>query len=131
MNGWLRGIAGIVCPLIVLISAGCGGGAQQVAKEASTLKPLMVLYGQFMGQHRGQPPASEEEFKAYVKSVDPNFFQTFAVKDADALFISPRDSQPYAIIYGPASGPPGPGGQPVVAYEQQGVGGKRYVASML
>ena len=35
------------------------------------------------------------------------------------------------VLYGAPDGPPGPGGAPVIAYEQEGVGGKRFVASSL
>ncbi|MFO0816875.1 MAG: hypothetical protein U1A77_02960 [Pirellulales bacterium] len=111
--------------------SGCGGTAEKAAQEASNLKPLMVLYGQYIGMHRGQPPASEAEFKAYIKSVKPEVLKSLGAENPDSLFTSSRDQKPYVIIYGPASGPPGPAGQPVVAYEQEGVGGKRYVASTL
>lgn len=110
---------------------GCGSNARKVSQETSNLKPLMVFYGQFAAQHRGQPPANEEEFKTYVKSQAPSALESLGVKDPESLFVSSRDNKPYIIIYGPASGPPGPGGQPVIAYEQQGVGGNRYVASTL
>ena len=53
------------------------------------------------------------------------------VTDPAKLWISSRDKQPYVILYGPVSGPPGPAGQPVIAYESKGVGGKRFVASSL
>ena len=48
--------------------------------------------------------------------------------DVESLFVSPRDGQPYVVRYGLKFGGPSPGGSPVVAYEQTGVGGYRYVA---
>jgi len=54
-----------------------------------------------------------------------------ANRDADSLFISPRDGKPYVVLYGRSKGPPGPGGAPVVAYEQEGRGGRRFVASSM
>ncbi|MFO0870306.1 MAG: hypothetical protein U0935_15360 [Pirellulales bacterium] len=111
--------------------AGCNDTAAKISQESSNLKPLMVLYGQYVGTHRGQPPANEAEFKAYVKALDPAALKSLGVTDVDGLFVSSRDNKPYVILYGPASGPPGPAGQPVIAYEQEGVAGKRYVASTL
>jgi hypothetical protein len=113
-----------------LLAAACGSNENKVKQESSNLKPLMVLYGRYIGQHRGQPPPNEAAFKEFVKSTGAAELPAGA-KDADSLFTSTRDNQPYVIIYGPAKGPAGPGGQPVVAYEQQGVDGKRYVASTL
>jgi len=123
MRGWFV--------LAACVVAGCGQNTAKLEQETSNLKPLMVLFGQYTGQHRGQPPASEEEFKAYIKTVDPAALESLGVKDAESLFTSTRDKKPYVILYGGANGPPGPAGQPVVAYEQDGVGGKRYVASTL
>lgn len=117
--------------LACCVAVGCGYTEAKISQETSNLKPLTVLYGQYVGQHRGQPPASEAEFKAYIKSLNAEVLQSLGAKDAESLFISSRDMKPYVIIYGPASGPPGPAGQPVIAYEQEGVGGKRYVASNL
>ncbi|MCU0877742.1 MAG: hypothetical protein MUF06_08175 [Pirellulaceae bacterium] len=114
----------------VALAAGCGN-PEKVAQESSNLKPLVVLYGQFIGQHRGKPPADEAEFKAFVQKVDPERLKSFQVTDVDSMFISSRDNQPYVVRYGKLEGPAGPAGQPVVAYEQTGVDGKRYVASAI
>lgn len=111
--------------------AGCGGSAAQKAEEASTLKPLMVLYGRYVGQHRGKPPADEAEFRKYVEAQSPQDLANIGVTDPAKLWVSSRDSQPYVIRYGAVTGPPGPAGMPVVAYEAKGSGGKRYVASSL
>jgi hypothetical protein len=56
------------------------------------------------------------------------------VSSIEELFVSPRDGKPYKILYGEAakkapSG--GPAGAPVIAYEQQGQGGRRWVASAM
>lgn len=126
----LTAVAGVV-GLLLAVGAGCGSNQAKVDQETSNLKPLSVLYGQFIGQHRGQPPKDEAEFKAFVKALDPSVLKALNVADAESLFISSRDKQPYGIVYGAASGPPGPAGQPVVIYEQIGVGGRRYVASTL
>ena len=121
----------VAVAVVAFAVPGCGNPAKEKARESSTLKPLMVLYGQYVGQHRGEPPANEEEFKTFIRAVDPALLESFSVKSADELFVSSRDHKPYVIFYGAVTGPPGPAGQPVVAYEQEGFEGKRYVASML
>ena len=110
---------------------GCGGQRASREREESNLKPLAVFYGQFTGRHRGRSPANEAEFKEFLRSLSSEQLATFNVTDPESLFVSPRDQEPYVIIYGSPSGPPGPGGAPVIAYEQVGVGGKRFVASSI
>jgi hypothetical protein len=115
---------------LALSLAGCNNTAQEAAQEASNIKPLAIFYGQYVGRHQGQPPPNEAEFKAFVKE-NPAIVQGLSIADPEGLFISSRDNKPYVVIYGAATGPPGPGSQPVVIYEQEGVNGMRYVASSL
>ena len=115
---------------VVAATMGCGG-PDHVAEEASTLKPLAILYGRYIAQNRGQPPANEAAFRAFVEKEGPSLLEQFEAKDVSSLFVSSRDKKPYTILYGPLTGPPGPAGQPVFAYEQEGVGGMRLVASSL
>jgi len=117
--------------LLWVLAIGCGTQRESQEREESNLKPLAIFYGQFTGRHRGQPPASEAEFKEFVRSLPGDRLAGFNVSDPESLFISSRDGQPYVVIYGASNGPPGPGGSPVVAYEQTGKGGKRFVASSL
>lgn len=93
------------------------------------MKPLAIFYGQYTGSHRGQPPASEEEFKTYLKTIRPEALKSLNVTDIESLLISSRDKKPYVIRYGKVQGPAGPGGMPVFAYEQDGIDGRRYVAT--
>ena len=115
----------------LLCLAGCGSQSQSKPREQSNLKPLSIFFGQYRGQHRGEAPASEAEFKAFLGTISKEQLASFGVQDVNSLFLSTRDQKPYVILYGDASknNPPGPAGFPVVAYEQEGVGGKRFVAS--
>lgn len=119
--------------VLCLAAVGCSSHQVNLEEEQSNLKPLATLYGQFIGQHRGQPPANEAEFKAFVKAQGADLLASFHVTDAEQLFVSSRDGKPYVVVCGPAAmqGPPGPAGSPVVLYEQEGVGGKRFVASSM
>jgi hypothetical protein len=113
---------------------GCERAASK-ATESSTIKPLAVFYGQFTGMHKGQPPANEAEFKEFIRNLPPESLKSLNVTDVESLFVSSRDKQPYIVKYGQASGSvgapgkAGPGGMPVIAYEQVGVDGKRYIAT--
>ena len=120
-----------VVALACLAASGCGSQSKSLPREQSGLKKIAVLYGRFLSQHRGQPPANEAEFKKFVHALPPGDLESFGVDDSDRIFISSRDEKPYIIIYGPPKGPPGPGGSPVIAYEQEGKDGKRWVASDL
>jgi hypothetical protein len=119
--------------LLVCVFAGCGRsetGSQET--EGSPLKPLGIHYGRFIGQHRGQPPKDEAEFKAYLATVSADELKQFKVASVDELFVSKRDGQPHVVVYGTTTNPAiGQGGAPVIAYEKQGVGGKRYVATSM
>jgi hypothetical protein len=119
------------CPALLLMAvSGCTQNASQPT-ESSNMKPLAVHYGTYINRHGGQPPANEEEFKAYLKTVSPEALKSFNVTDAESLLVSTRDKKPYVIRYGKVTGPAGPGGMPVFAYEQEGVGGKRYIATLV
>ena len=123
---------GAIALVLLGVVAGCGDkGRPNQAQEDSPLKPIALFYGEY--QHRGQPPASEAEFKAFLK--DPKIAERlnkdFKITDIDKMFVSPRDNKPFVIYYGTMSKNSGSGGAPVVGYEQQGVNGKRFVASAL
>jgi hypothetical protein len=116
--------------VLLVAVAGCQTRTQSRAAQESTMKPLAVMYGQYLGAHRGVPPANEQQFCDFLKEKTADLAR-FGVKDVDSLFVSTRDQKPYVILYGKLTGPPGPAGQPVFAYEQVGSGGNRFVATSL
>jgi len=98
------GLLGAVLPIALLAAlAGCQA-QKEAAQEASTLKPLALLYGQFTGQHRGQPPKSEAEFKAFIEAKGKPLLASFGVADVESLFTSSRDKKPYVVRYGAVTG---------------------------
>jgi hypothetical protein len=118
-------LAGLAC----MATAGCHSRSESRPREQSGLKQLVLIYGHYLSRHRGRPPANEAEFKKYVDSLRPADLASFGVDDVSQIFLSNRDGKPYVVIYGQAKGPSGPDGSPVIAYEQDGKGGKRWVAS--
>ncbi len=146
MYAWLRGnnlqasCCGTSCYLALgcVVLLGCSTHNEGQSQEESNLKPLAIFYGQYTGEHQGQGPASEAEFKKYVESLNSEALSSFGITDPSSIFISSRDKKPYVIIYGAGGGiPDGTGGDaglaggPVIAYEQEGVGGKRFIATSL
>jgi hypothetical protein len=114
-----------------LAATACNSRKKTLEREQSGLKKLSVLYGQFLSQHGGQPPANKDEFKKFVTSLASGDSSSAGVDNPEKVFISDRDNKPYVVLYGKPKGPPGPAGSPVIAYEQEGKGGKRWVASAL
>jgi hypothetical protein len=115
--------------VLACLATGCSSRAKETAREQSHLRRLALVYGRFLSQHRGQPPANEAEFKKFAQSIPAANLAAFGISDPNGIFVSNRDKKPYIVIYGKPKGPPGPGGSPVIAYEQEGKGGKRFVAS--
>ncbi len=117
--------------LFLSVASGCFSRPDNVERENSTIKPLAVAYGSYISSHRGVPPANEEGFRQHLQNTWENLKNFHQLTSVDDLLISNRDKQPYVILYGDVTGPKGPAGMPVVAYEKTGVNGKRFVASSL
>lgn len=109
---------------------GCGGRSQSADTESSNLKPLAVLYGKFVGANRGRGPKDENEFRAFIKSRPQSEIEGFGIKDPESLFTSSRDKKPYKFKFEAKQAVPGQSAN-IFAWEQDGVGGKRYVAGTL
>lgn len=123
---------GVLCRAMIiscsLMLAGCGGEQQAAAqRESSHLKPLVVIYGQYLAR-TGQPPPSEEVFKKFVAERGTPLLTKIGIDVVDDVFVSERDGQPYVVVYG---SPPEGLARDLVAYEQTGVDGKRLVGYSL
>ena len=123
--------------VIIPLSLGCSAGkkaSDNMAKEQSRLKMLANYYTSFVSQNMGRVPPNEQIFKQFVQKKLPNRQPDQQKVSLEEIFISERDQKPFVVLYGPAaqSGPRnGPAGMPVVMYEQDGVGGRRLVASSM
>ena len=117
---------GIATFIAILAASGCGPSKQQMEQE-SNIKAITVAYGRYFQSNRGQPPATEADFRAFVEKMPAD---QLGVPDPASMWTSSRDNLPYVVVYGPNPNPPGPSG-PVVIYESKGVNGKRYIGTSL
>jgi hypothetical protein len=106
-----------------------GCNSQQSGSDGTTgvprIKGLTALYISFMNNNAGRPPASEDEFKRYVAEKGGPVFDSAGVSTAEEMFISPRDNEPYVILYGNDAAKLLSRG--IVAHERTGVNGSRLV----
>jgi hypothetical protein len=88
--------------------------------ESENLSKIEWAYDRAL-QKLGRPPADAEQLKPFLKEYG----------DPEQILRSPRDGEPYVVIYGAqirkASGMP----PPVWAYEKVGSGGKRWVMTVM
>lgn len=108
---------------VAVVLTGCPA-EQPVVSESQdgSMRALAMGYGQFVAQNRGRPPKNEAQFRKFFEA-NPLFLDGFGVESIDDVFVSPRDNEPYEIVYGKRA--------KIVAYEKVGVDGKRIVADDL
>jgi len=109
--------------------AGCGPeqAAEEMSRRSSNLKALAVLYRQYATQNGGYPPAHEEEFKAFIQGQGFEQYDSETITKLEDFFISPRDGQPYIVVYGD-----GRNQLPeILAYERVGTVTGRWVVSSM
>lgn len=109
---------------------GSGGGTAPADGEDAHARKFASLLLRYKGTHKGQSPASDAAFKAYVKTLPAGELSELKIdpNDPDKWFVSPRDNQPYVLRFDrkAASAVPGVGEEPVIAHEKTGKDGKRY-----
>jgi hypothetical protein len=88
------------------------------------MRAFAIAFGQFTGQNRGRPPKNEEQLRKFIEQMGPAWMESHGVDSVDELFTSPRDGQPYVVLYGRRR-------SKVIAYEAEGKDGKRFVADDL
>ena len=109
---------------------GCSTQPAPAPKVEVDLRQLAVLYGRFVGQHQGQSPKDEVEFRTFVEESELNELKARGIENVDSFFSSPRDGKPYVVKYGLKMSAPDAQGGPVIAHEQEGKNGRRNVAFM-
>ena len=105
---------------ILLVLAGCSSSPAVKPDETQNLRKIQTAYDAAARQ-LGRPPANLDELRPHLASLG----------DADAILRSPRDGQPYVIVWGvdprqARTMPP-----PLVAYEKAGANGKHYALTVM
>lgn len=109
------------CILIV----GCS--SEKPADDETKLMHLVDFQRQFAEEHDGQEPQSADELQEWVGQLDPQELTARQISDVHSLFVSSRDGKPFVIV--PRSKAATTSDQNrIVAYEQTGVDGQRWVA---
>jgi hypothetical protein len=110
--------------LTVLALAGCGS-KQSTPVDRSQFQSLVTLYSSLIKW--GSPPKNEADFKAAFSGKLKPVIDALKLTDLEGIFTG-RDGKPVVVIYGPR---PANMKADLVAYEQDGVDGKRLVGSSL
>ena len=108
---------GVVSLLALVNSAGCSPDVPnaQTADTATNLMMLYRAYVEFTNENQ-VPPTSESDLESYIEP------ENFA-----SAFVSPRDNKPYKIYWGTPIVLSRHNDGAVIAHEQEGDDGKRYL----
>jgi hypothetical protein len=112
--GWLLALG-------MVAGHGCGSQDSSMPATDEKFKQVMILYSTLFNSTG--PPTSEAEFKEKINGRLKTYSERLGVTDVEALFVG-RDGKPIVILYGKRNLHPR---DDVVAYEQEGVAGKRMV----
>jgi len=104
---------------------GCSGSTESARQRESSHLRALVTFFNYAATKLGHRPANEAELKSFIAANGAQTLETSHISNADELFVSERDGEPFVVLYGPA--PSGPA-RDVIAYERTGVGGHRLVA---
>ena len=113
-----RRVSDLVLLVSVVALVGCREDATQARqRQSSHLRSLLTLFN-LAESKLGHRPASEAEFKSFIKDKGQATLDALHLASVDDLFISDFDGQPFVVLYGEQ--PKGPTHE-VVACEQKGV----------
>lgn len=121
----------LVAAVLLGFLAGCTSHDAAHATSDPTAKVRLTRLTKFYTTYtalKKKPPANEEAFKEYLRSLprDEKVAAGVVGDDVDGLFVSPRDGKKYHIEYGKVIRPTGK--NQAWAWEETGQAGKRYVA---
>jgi hypothetical protein len=111
--------------LFAVVATGCGEHNSNPELRESNLRLVAVLYSQYVSAHGGEAPRDADDFRVFVKSLGSGVLERVGLAGCDELLASPRDGKPFVIKYRDVDWKL----DNVIAYEQQGVGRTRYIAS--
>jgi len=140
VHDWARGITSVkdslrfyrvyvvtLLLLFVAVAFGCGERNGSPKLHESNLRMIAVLYSQFVSAHGGEIPRDADNFGTFIQSLGPGVLERAGLSGLDELLLSRRDGKPFAIHYKSVDWKL----NHVIAYEQEGAGGTRCIASDL
>jgi len=124
----LQEVRFVVVASMLLPWCGCTHEAESTADPANShVAHVASLLDRYRTLHRGQPPATLEEFKQFANQDGKSILDSAGVESADVLLTSERDQKPLVILFGKEFVQKNLGEVPVMCYEELGVNGSRYV----
>ncbi len=115
---------------LALTGSGCGGGTRTGTTDPEAklrLEHLLRAWNAYV-DNKQKTPASEDDLKNYLRKLSAKDREKIGLpEDFEKIFTSPRDGAKYVVRYGMPRLDAGGDSQPI-AWEQNGAGGKRFVA---
>ena len=108
----------LICSLLLTFLIGCAPTPQKIDPTRDRLARISSAY--LRACQQGTPPTKQEELTPLLKATEP---------PADT-FLSERDHQPFVIVWNVNALAP-QDRIPILAYEQQGREGKRFVVDTM
>lgn len=113
---------------LLFSQVGCGSNTSGVTQTdtKTQIERLFNLYKSYVDSKQ-KGPADEKALKEYAKTLSEKQLDELMIgKDLESIFVSPRDKEPFQIVYGHnLSG----GGETVaVIYEKTGHNGLKYAS---
>jgi hypothetical protein len=124
MKSLLRAVELFSCLALLLISAGgCSSDKFEEEPVKAQLRQIGKAYW-MIADFKKRPPQDVEELKAGLKDLHA----LDLAGPPDEVLVSPRDNQPFVIIYG--GDPAKEESTTILAYEQQGADNSRWALTM-
>lgn len=123
-SGWTATVIGLT---YLFSLAGCGGTPPPATGNNSEVKKLGIAFMRFVGSHRGKAPANRDELDKFLAAMKSDELKAMGIENIREIYQSSRDDSELVVRYGITIPPPNPSNPTVVAYEKEGVGGKRLV----
>jgi hypothetical protein len=121
----LRLLPGLFVLTWLIIGCGSKVVVVEFTENEKHMKRLAGIYNAYKAAKR-TTPKNTAELKAWVKSLPKTELERMSIDDPEKVFVSPRDGQEYVVMPTPKNAPMG---MATIAYEKQGVDGKRWTVS--
>lgn len=119
---------GCVLMLTLMLFGGCQSHTSGVTQTdtKTQIERLFNLYRAYV-ETKGKAPPNEQALKDFAKGLsEKEKMERLIGNDVEAIFVSPRDKEPFEVVYGQSLNP---ASEPVaIIIEKVGMKGMRYAA---